>query len=220
MRLGRTLTLIVGAALCTLVLLGAGSASATVLCSAEPEEKGGDLFCKSGTKLSKAEIVGENEGNLVVETSLGKSECTESTFKATLEEKAGSPPKVTGSITEVTIGGCIIEREPCNELVAFEPKTPFGFEIVYTSKALITGTVQSPTTVIKLKCGGFGVVTCEYGAEDKVEGQFSNAKQNFTSTEQTLHRSGGSVLCPSEATETVTYHVERKGGGAIYVAKE
>src|SRR5215468_7207620 len=96
------------AALAAVILLAAGSASATALCE-DPAVEG---VC-GASYPKEAEIAGKST-NTVFESGLGGIACGESTTKGkTLEEATGSGVALKGQITALTFSGCSFAGSAC-----------------------------------------------------------------------------------------------------------
>ena len=228
MRYLKMLGLAAVAACAFMALVGAGSASATALCSALPT--GSPLVCPAGTVLAKGAIVlGKSTKTGVLTTSAGKVECTTSTFEDELTSAAATGKVLTdktlaltfGGTCTTTIGGCSVEKVEVSG-----GGKGFATEIEYKGTALPEGVVRiiHPTTTVKLvKCFLGLSATCVYASEDTVtgnlhnEGTTANKEENLSFENSVVHsKSGG--LCPAEGKESVGFNVHTPAGVRVYVA--
>ena len=230
MRSTRLLGSIAGAACVVAVLLSAGAASASTLCTSAPETKGGNLVCKKGTQYTLVNAEGKSEGAItfaITKNPTETVECKASSFEDQLsqvgEKMIGLMKK--GPVFETcttTIKNCKVKSVAMganveNEMAYVGTKAPEG-EFV----------LREPPIGIEFVCSiTFG---CLYGSNfgELVSAPFYNSEQKAKfSTE--IHRVGTFLACPETLTWTGTYsffglsgEVEGKMIGAepIFVAKE
>lgn len=177
-----------------LMAFGAGTASATKLCSLNTSPcPAGNTYGK-GTSIKTQLVSG---GKSVMSSGFVTITCTESTMsgKTTSEGGAGA---VLGEISSVTWKSCTSNLGSCT---ASSLNTPWPAE-VSGSGGNGTMTVQHPGG--KFTCGG---TTCEYeGSKASVSisgGNPARAKASNVS----FGKIGGSFLCSSTASWTSEYEV-------------
>jgi hypothetical protein len=185
------LCLVVAAAL---MAFGAGTASATKLCSVNTSPcPAGNTYGK-GTAIKTQLVAGTKS---VMSSGFVTISCTESTLsgKTTSEGGAGA---VLGSISSVTWKGCTSNLGACT---ASSLNTPWPAEVT-GSGGNGTMTVSKPGG--KFTCGG---TTCEYeGSKASVSisgGNPARAKASNVS----FSKIGGGFLCSSTASWTSEYEV-------------
>lgn len=210
------------AASALMALVGAGSASATALCSSAPS--GSPLACPAGTALLKGtKILGTQTKNGVLTTSAGTITCKKSHFEDELTSEPATGKIVTDktlalSFSEctTTIGGCTVKA-----VNVANGGAGFATEIEYLSTTAPQGAfrIVHPTTTVELVNCFLGVsAKCVYASEDTVKGSLLNGKEENLEVENAVVKSKSGGLCPAEGKETVGYHVTQVGGGAVFVA--
>lgn len=241
MRFIKTFGFVVAAALMAMAAGGAASASATAICETEPlvveTESGTALQCPEGflygVDIEESDLLSgtlasdspqeEGEGEIVFETPIGITQCTESAFTAELES-SGVPP-AEGGVTSLTFGNCTTELEPGCTVESLISPAPIVSEVEYKGPggAGPNGSMvlQSPETSIELSCfSGILEPTCTYEGASEVEGDLYNlGNENAPTGDEggvldltdTFLLSGaegsGSEFCPSEGVLSATYTV-------------
>lgn len=214
MKKARYAGLLAVAALVFMAFAGTGSASATALCSQEPEEVGGDLICKAGTKVTGTHNWGATtNGTLIFYSGLGNVECTGGTMKGTIGATG------LGRISQEFFTGCVSHEIFCEGKVNYEVTTEPMLSVAYNSRTDQSFTAGTTYLVVKVPCGS----VCTYKAES-VKAAYSNSGQSYTFTKQPL-TTESSGWCASKIEETATYNIfdEEIIGGPhrpLYVAKE
>lgn len=190
----KMLSLCVVAAIAAMAVIGAGTASATKLCSINSSPcPAGNTYGK-GTAIKTQLVPGTSS---VMSSGFVTITCTENTMsgKTTNEGGAGA---VTGEISSVAWKNCTSNLGSCT---ASSLKTPWPAEVT-GSGGNGTLTVQHPGG--KFTCGG---TTCEYeGSKASVSvtgGNPAHAKASNIS----FSKIGGSFLCSSTASWSAEFEV-------------
>jgi hypothetical protein len=197
----KMLGLAVVASAALIAVIGAGSASATELCSTATTACSGTKYGK-GTKL-----VAGNTGNVVLITRVTTITCTASTIEAETTSAGGAgTTAVTGKTTALTFTGCTrTGGEKCAvkstnlgtvSLTGGAASTTAGFNYNVTSK-----------TGANVTCGFF--INCTFFTEETTLTGTNQAsgKPVVKAEEEELAEEGG--LCPLEVfnTWTATYEI-------------
>jgi len=186
--------------LCTLAVMaamafvGAGTASATKLCSVNTSPcPAGNTYGK-GTSIKAQLPAGTNS---VMASGFVTITCSSSSMsgKTTSEGGAGA---VTGEISSVTWKNCTSGLGSCT---ASALNTPWKVE-VSGSGGSGTMTVNKPGG--KFTCGG---VTCEYEASKASVSANGGNPATIKASGVSFSKIGGSFLCSSSASWTSTYEV-------------
>lgn len=196
------------AAMALMAFIGAGSASATALCSTTPTTTGENIGeCPSGWDYAAGtEIHAELEGNAILET-LGGTElakCTVGTIQAHTTNTGSTTETVEAKITALTWGAV---GAGCNKTV---DTLKTGHLIIHTDvgddhNGLVTATT-SEVTVNTI----FGSCIYGTGAERSI-----GTLTHSTATEPhatidintTVLKVGGNAACPTETRWTASYTV-------------
>ena len=214
MRYVKTLALAAVAAGALMAFIGAGTASASVICSttADPCPNGQawpngtviDFSLKSGTKAKL--VTTENE---VLD------ECSTSTVKGDITNTGSSTATVTGTITELTWGG------PCTfPTVTLHKGCLEVHKIAGTSNGTVTSDPCDPVegkenTEVTINTFFFG--SCIYGVAagksigEITEGKYEPKKEgeptppHFTANAVATKLSGSNFACPETSKWTATY---------------
>jgi hypothetical protein len=212
------------AASALMAFVGAGSASATALCSALPT--GSPLACPAGTVLAKgAKILGKSTKSGVLTTSSGTITCTSSHFEDELTSAAASGADLSDKVLSLTFTGCTTTIGGCSveSVTVVNGGNGLASKIKYVKTTLPEGEFEivNPKTTVKLVKCFFGLsATCVYAEADTIKGTLHNEgkPENLIIANAVVHsKSGG--LCPAEGTESVGYHVTVVGSGNLaYVA--
>jgi len=179
--------------LAAMALMGAGTASATVLC---PENKSPcSAPYKKGTSI-KAQLV---KGTKSVMTSgFVTIECTESTMSGKTTSAGGAGQPVLGEITSVTWKNC--KTTSGSSCTASALKTPWLAEV--------TGSGGNGTMTISGAAGKFTcAVTCEYEAKTASVSALGGSPARIKATNVSFSRIGGSFLCSSSASWNSEYEI-------------
>jgi len=181
-------------ALAAMAIMGAGTASATKLCSVNTSPcPAGNTYGK-GTSI-KAQLPAG--GTSVMSSGFTTVTCTSSTMsgKTTSEGGAGA---VTGEISSVTWKNCTSSLGSCT---ASALNTPWKVEV---SGSGGSGTMSVNNPGGKFTCGG---VTCEYAASKASVSANGGNPATIKASGVSFSKIGGGFLCSSSASWTATYEV-------------
>ncbi|MGN6586604.1 MAG: hypothetical protein ACTHKT_03915 [Solirubrobacterales bacterium] len=204
MKHSKSLGLTVAAALTLMAFLGAGSASATVLCKAAEKEgcgaSGQDYNAKTIIKAAFEEGTGVTfrvSGETI-------SACVESEYEAETAN-TGGVGAVTGSVKKFTLGIC----------------TPIEIHVVETGKFEITwqngsvnGNFIGTGYKISMVIGGGN---CTYGPSAEPMGTLTGGAMGTIDVHTTLNKKEGGVLCPTTMVMEAAYTVTSPA--PLYVSK-
>jgi hypothetical protein len=231
--------LVVGIAF-AIVLLGAGTASATKLCSVKPEEKESKLICEKGKEYGvdiKAgqTLSGTQSGNVTFESIEGEPgtiTCTESSFVAAL--KSDGTSEAGNGITSLAFnsGG----GKECGSTVPGTASAALTAEnLSYDdTKAVYEGTAAPQGTLTIAKKGVGAAVqikmvfntnmNCIYQPSEALSGNWTNAAggnpSTVTFTSKKFALFNGPAGCPKKVRLGGTYNVRGAGAIDVYIAKE
>jgi hypothetical protein len=205
MKYVKALGLAVLAAAAVMAFVGAGTASATVLCknNAEPcSEPYG-----AGTTINSTQ-----EGSGILETLSGELlvTCTESTVKGKVEKAGSATEPVSGPVETLSFGGCT------NEVKTLATGS---LEVSWSEKT--NGTLTSKNGKVTVAILG---VSCTYGTAatgtklGTVTGGVTAEKQATIDINAVVPLVEGSFLCPKETRWTASYTVTEPK--PLYVEKE
>jgi hypothetical protein len=176
-------------------ILGAGSASATVLCSttADPCPAGQDW--PVGTTLDWSIVPG---GTVLQTDTAGKTinTCKESTVKWTMTKTGGSTETVTGVDEETTFAGCTF---PTKTLKLANTEI---HKIANTSDGTVTADGVTEVTINTVLFG-----SCIYGVPNGASlGEITEGKPaTFHVNAITVKLAGSAIACPETDKWTATY---------------
>lgn len=191
----KMLGLAVIAAAALMAFLGAGTASATVICKVEPKSgvcpEGSDY--PAGTK-GKASL--KRETKAVLETTSGETlaTCTESTVEGTSKNTGGATETVESTLTSLTWGGC------STKVVTLRPGLGQLHWIAGTNNGTLT------TAGVEVTTGIFGV-SCVYGAGALPidAGTTVGGDPGSLAANTIVNKTEGGFLCPSTLRFTASY---------------
>jgi len=182
------------AALAVTALLGAGTASATKLCSKNESPCKAENTIKSGSTI-KGQLVAGTEAVFV--TSLLTVRCTESTIEGKTTSEGGKGVNVTGSISSVVWKNCKSGSTNC---------TTTALKLPWTSE--VSGSGGSGTMSVFNAAGKFTCnVTCEYEAKTAATSVTGGNPAIVKAEKIGFSKIGGSFLCPGTATWSSEYEV-------------
>lgn len=198
MRYAKMLALAAVAAGALMAFLGAGTASATVLCSttADPCPAGQDLV--KGTVLDFS-LKAETSANLTETGGEPIDSCSVSTVKGHITNTGGSTATTTGKITELKWEKCTFPTTTINTGCLEIHK------IAGTSNGTVTSDKCEVNTEVTINTVFFG--SCVYGIEsgksigDLIEGN----PAHFTAKAVAKKLSGSNFACPETANWSATY---------------
>ena len=199
MKLVKLLGLAAVASIAAMAFLGAATASATQLCSTDPEGSA----CKAGTALSGTlNIDGQQLGTGILKTSLGNIECTGSSIKGTTA--TGPSASLLGTIAAFIWSGCTSHVFLCEGGATVTTTAKPEFHITYTEPGLGLIVILKPSTTVTMPCG----IKCKFAENDSVDGLIHNLFEGKVLPvalfkEAPITGPGGG-LCPSSGKESVT----------------
>lgn len=178
-----------------MALVGAGTASATKLCSENKTPCPAGSTIASGTAL-KGQLRPGTEAVFV--TSLLTVKCTESTIEGkTTSAGGGAGVNVKGEISSVTWKNCKSGSTSCTT-------TPLGLPwLSELSGASGNGTMTATKAAGKFTC----TVTCEYEAASAATSVTGGNPAIVKANSVSFKKKGGSFLCPSTATWSSEYEI-------------
>jgi hypothetical protein len=198
-----------------MAFIGAGTASATVLCSTTvtPCPTGQDLV--AGTKIDFS-IPSGSSASLVDTKGNALDKCTTSTVKGELTKTGGATSTPTGDVSELTWGGCTFPTKTL-KTAALEIH-----QIAGTSNGTVTSDEVAggnPRFEVTINTVLFG--SCVYGVDpgtsigDLVEGKPAHFTANAVAK-----KLGGGASCPETAVWTATYVMTEPSNTTISVEPE
>jgi hypothetical protein len=194
------------AALATVACVGAGSASATVLCNVpSPCEVTATYPAETTVKASL-----EEGTESVLSSSLGNVKCTASSAEGKTTKESGEP--LPGEITALSFSGCKFGETSCTVTTK---NLPYAASVKATSGDNGTLTVEnggSGTPSVFVECKG--AISCTY-AVPALEAK-GGAPAKLIAKEVTLTKLEG-LLCPKTSTWSATYVVSAPK--PVYVEK-
>jgi hypothetical protein len=194
MKYMKTLGLCLVAAIAAMAVIGAGTASATKLCSVNSAPcPAGNTYGK-GTAINTQLVAGTKTTFVSGFVTIN---CTESTMngKTTSEGGAGA---VTGEISSVAWKNCTSNLGSCT---ATALKTPWPAEVTGSGG---NGTLTVTHPGGKFTCGG---TTCEYEASSASVSVTGGNPAKAKASGISFKKIGGSFLCSSTATWTAELEV-------------
>jgi hypothetical protein len=187
------------AAMAMMAVLGAGSASASVLCKTNaspcPEHY------PAGTNISASLVKGTHA--TLTGGFFGDVTCTASTVTGKTSTTGGASSNVTGSVTGLTFTGCTHNGEKCSSVTAVN--LPYHAEITASGKGNGALTVKSSgkgNPGAQVSCPG---VACTFTTASASLGVTGGAPAIAKANGISLSREGG--LCPSTANWDAEYTV-------------
>jgi hypothetical protein len=190
----KMLGLVTVTAAALMAFVGAGTASATVICKTEPTAgvcpEGWDYPAGSKGKASLAAGT-----SAVLRTTAGSIEatCTQSTVEGTSENTGGATATVKSTLTTLTFGNC---SNPTKTIV------PGGGELHWIS-GTNNGTLTTFGTEVTIVLAG---VSCTLGLEGtKDVGTTVGGNPGSLTVNVSVVKKAGSFLCPSTAVFEAKY---------------
>lgn len=183
-------------ALAAFAVMGAGSASATKLCSVNTSPcPAGNTYGK-GTGI-KAQLV--SGGKSVMSSGFVTITCTSSTMNGkTTSDGGGSGVAVTGELSSVTWKNCTSGLGSCTASSLF---TPWPAEVTGSGG---NGTMSVSNAGGKFTCGG---TTCEYKASKASVSVSGGSPAKVKASNVSFSKVGGGFLCSSTASWSSEYEV-------------
>jgi hypothetical protein len=201
------------AAMALMAFLGAGSASATVLCTqALTTCPGGH---ETGEMYEPGDVIVGTSTNARLTSDLANVKCTNSETEAELESTGGASETVTGKIIELNFTGCKTEQlVPVNCTVTVN-NLPYNAEVHWTEGrngqlTVTSGGAGNPgATVVCI-----GVINCTFSNTLFSLPVDGGNPAKVTANKVNLLRNGG--LCGNEAFWDATY----ESTTPVYVLKD
>jgi hypothetical protein len=198
------------AAAALMAFVGASTASATVLCAAEPTNGNpatkGTVCPTNLAYLAGTEIHAVNEGNLVLTTGSEFTEitCKKGTVLGDTENEGSATETVKGKITKLTWEECSTPNGACT-VTTVKPGTLEVHWIPDTFNGTLTANGQEITS----SCASiFGTIHCIYVAAEEDLGTVTGgnpATADFESTPINIVSTSG--LCPSGPKWDAKYEI-------------
>lgn len=204
MKLIKAIGLVAVVALAAMAIAGAGSASATGLCSAEPEEVGGVTQCKSGTAYGSGQEYKAEATNAFLDTDLEDVTCaTSSTTLKQGEANTAAGKPLLGEVTALTFSSCKTNNNfSCTVLSVNKPYAAS----LSSETGVLTVSAKSGEPSASVSCAGgllscvFGNTTFELPVESGNPGNVSASGVSLKMTKKT-----GFLNCPTTSVWTATY---------------
>ncbi|HSR93799.1 MAG TPA: hypothetical protein VLK56_02950, partial [Solirubrobacterales bacterium] len=150
----KTLSLAAVAAMALMALVGAGNASATVLCKATPSAKG---VCPAGEKYAANTTVTAKSGTATLDTNTEDVTCETSSTAVKNTAESGSP--LSGEVPSLTFSGC---KSTGGVTCSVESVgAPWGANVAWSSGG--NGNLTVSNGGARVSCG-FGFLQCRFGA--------------------------------------------------------
>jgi hypothetical protein len=198
------------AGMAVMAVAGAGTASATELCTVNTPEN--EPVCPAATKYGIGTTVEASSTNSTLTSSLGNVVCSSSSIKGKTTTAGGAKLSVEGKIEALTWGGCTLTTP----LGGTHNCTVTAINLPY--KAVVTKTTQ-PNGTLTVSSGGSGepgakvdcgaqVLRCQFTSPSIVLDVTAGETPTVVAKEETLNRTvyeGG--ICPEKATWDATYTV-------------
>ena len=194
--------LVLTAALVAAATIGAPGAAATELCSAAQTPCTATMY-GSGTTL-KGE--GWKGGVVLIETSLGKIQCTSTGFSAATSSTGGSGIAISGEMGSIAFNLCKMSATTCTSGTV---NLPYNLSIKGGGTSAFSPyeleLTDSSGVGAYLHCGS--LIDCTFTTKSAVlDGLNEAGKPSFLAMEP-MTMSGG--LCPFKATWTATYEISQ-----------
>jgi hypothetical protein len=195
----KILGLAIGVAAAFMAFVGAGSASAAVLCNTNSTPCGSKVT--AGTEI-KAQLGAGTKA--VLAAGFAKIECEESTVNGKVENAGSATEEVSGPINTLTFGKCTGK---------VSVKKSGKLFVGYTTGTM-NGPLSSEGAEVEVEQVG---VNCTYGTPTKKTiGPVTGGAPAKLAAEASLAKIAGGFLCASPATWTASYEVTSPN--PLYVA--
>jgi hypothetical protein len=204
------------AAMALMAFLGAGSASATVLCTTANETTGCTMDYAANTEIhatlttgTTAKLWSDPKGANPIAT------CTESTVKGTTSTTGSATTTVSGPLdTTVQANGQLtgLSWGGCNQTT----KTTTAGELeIHWIEGTANGTVTAKNSVVTVVLSG---LSCSYGAQAGLHlGTLTGGTEPHLAISTTVNKVAGSFACPEHAIWEAEYTVTAPH--ALYVSQ-
>lgn len=208
------------AAMALMAFVGAGSASATVLCEITPTEEGLPNEGECPEEFAVDEIEASLTGTAILETTSGSpptvlDTCTVGRVKSHTTTKGSTTETATGPIDELFWGEVTKGCTKTTDTLANESEPKFGELEIHSIGDTHNGTVTAKNAKVTVNTI-FG--SCVYGTGAELDlgilkgGSPATLEINTTVKKQP----GGNAACPAETRWTANYAVT--GPGSLWVA--
>lgn len=204
------------AALAVMALVGAGSASASVLCKVKPSAEN---KCPAGETLPKGTAIeGTSSHAELVNTGKPNVLCEASSVGGTTTSAGSSKENVKGSITTLTFTKCKTTSGTIVSCTVNAQGLPYSAEVL-SSAVVGNGTMNVSKGKASVSCG-FGILQCVFGAPSLSLAVTGGNPAMVVANEatMTLEKESGFEECPSSSNWNATYTVTNPT--ALWVAKE
>jgi hypothetical protein len=182
-------------ALAAMALMGAGTASATKLCSENKSPCPAGSTVKTGAAI-KGQLVAGTKAVFV--TSFLTVECTESTIDGKTTSEGGAGVSVKGEITAVAWKNC--KSNGGGACTTSALSLPWLTEVTGSGGS---GTMTVSNAVGKFTCG----ITCEYEAKTAAVSATGGNPALIKANKVSFSKKGGSFFCPATATWSSEYEI-------------
>lgn len=180
------------AAMALVALLGAGAASATVLCKNNLNTEHCSEPYEVGSKGTASLAAGSSA---IMETTAGETliTCNESTTSAVLENAGSSTTTVEDSVTSLTFGGCSTTVDTVT----------LGRGVLHWIAGTDNGTLTTIETAVTTNIFG---VSCTYGAgAGTTMGTTVGGNPGSLTVNTVIAKVAGGFVCPSDVRITAKY---------------
>lgn len=198
------------AAMALTAIVGAGSASATVLCKSSPSKTG---VCSTGEKYPANTAISASAGTTTLETNTENVTCSSSATGVKNTAESGSP--LASEVTSLTFSGC--ESSGKAACTVESVGSPWTGSVAWTNGG--NGTLTVSNGGARVSCG-FGLLQCRFGAKSLSLGITGGNAATVTASKVPLEITAeeGFLKCPTEAKWTATYSATSPTN--VWVAKE
>ena len=219
----KILGLAVVAAIAAMAVIGAGTASASELCTEAPEA---GTKCKAGTVLELVHILAEGKDPVLKVSATESILCEKIHILIHVKRDAGPPVRLL-TANKITWTNCKAKVAGCSEAATVtSPGEPSG-EIVWNSSengGSYQASLVNPVTEVKLTCGF--PITCKYATSETILAKGNNNAQN-ADVNQAIKSPGFPCPAGTEEAKTTVTRVSgtllgggEVGAGSVFVAKE
>ncbi|MDQ3724680.1 MAG: hypothetical protein M3335_02115 [Actinomycetota bacterium] len=186
------------AAAALMAFVGAGTASATTLCTAT------ETPCATANQINAVHdniIKATLSGTAVLERTSGEAlaSCTVGGMEGKITNGGGSSATVSGDLTALTWGA---KGAGCNQTVH---TVKLGELEIHHIAGTDNGTVTAKNTEVTVEIFG---VSCTYGSGAALHlGTLTGGKSPVLHINAVVNKTAGGFLCPEDARWTATYNV-------------
>ena len=195
------------AAMALTAFLGAGSASATVLC------KTTSTPCGAGWIYSGPLVLSKDPGTTPILESTGgtiEDTCTEAETSGEITNAGGASSTVVGSVEHLSFNNCTNTTT-----VTVETGTLELHHISGTDNGTVTASGAFAVDIT------FAGVTCTYGVGNGIDlGTFTGGKPATMDVNAVVPKKAGGFLCPSDSVWKANYVVTTPANTTLHVEPE